>query len=110
MCAETCKNKNSYSKNMQKYAKNMQKFQIHALTIICTNMHKYLFYMQKYMQKHVKIKTVLTKHAEICKKYAKIYIFICTNMQKYGQHKLQLSLRRSRSTSVVDSEFKFQSG
>ena len=48
-------------------------------------MLKYAFYRQKYMQRHVKIRTVLAKTCrnipEISKKYAKMCSCICTNMQ-----------------------------
>ena len=52
-------------------------------------MQSYAFYMQTYMQKYVKIRTVLAKHAEICTKYAQNmqlyaikYAIICKNMLK----------------------------
>jgi len=49
-------------------------------------MQKYAFYVQKYMQKYVKLRTVLANHAKICKKYARNMQEICNEiMQKYAK-------------------------
>ena len=70
--AKTC-HRNMH-KNCIKYAIICKKLEY---AIICTNMHKYAFYMQKYMQKYVKIRTV---SAKTCRNMQEI----CKNMQKYA--------------------------
>ena len=57
--AEICKNMDSSSKNMQKYAQNMQKYAKYHDAELC-------IYMQKYMQKYVKIRTVSQNKHNIC--------------------------------------------
>ena len=56
---------------------------------IWRNMQKYAFYMQKYMQKYVKIRTISAKTCinmqEICKEYARNMHFYMENMQTYMQ-------------------------
>ena len=79
---------------MQEYAQNMHKI----CKFMQQNIQKDAFYMQKYKQKYVKIRTVFSKNiqkqqSEIRKKYARNMNFF---MQKYAMRSV-----RSRGTRAA---------